>query len=139
MKKLIKIPKKQPAQSLVELALTVTVLILVISGAVDFGMAFFSYVTLHDAAQEGAIYGSIEPADDAGIIQRVRAASTTPVDLSDSSLVDVSIQKSSPACTGGWIRVTVDYDHVMFMPFFSGRVIPLSAQVTDTILQPKCP
>ena len=124
---------------MVELALTVTILIVLISGAVDFGMAFFEFMSLHDAAQEGALYGSIKPMDDGGIVQRIRQSSTTPLDLSDPHLVEIVINKSSTICAGGWIRIHLFYNHEMFMPFFSGTVIPLHAQATDTILKPKCP
>jgi hypothetical protein len=139
MKRPTRFPRKQPAQSLIELAITLTALIWLISGLVDLGMAFFSWVTLFDAAQEGAIYGSVHPDDTAGISTRVRETSTNPVDLSDTDAVAVITQTSDPACLGGWIQVTVNYDHVMFMPFFSGRIIPLHATVTDTILSPICP
>lgn len=131
--------KDQKGQSLVELALTVTALLLLISGAVDFGMAFFEFVALNDAAQEGALYGSINPEADGLIVQRIRSSSTTPIDFTDPGAVEVVINKSAPACTGGWIRIILVYNHVMFMPFFSGIEIPLQAQATDTILKPKCP
>ncbi len=130
---------RQKGQSMIELAITITALIWLISGVVDLGMAFFSYVTLFDAAQEGAIYGSVHPDDTAGISTRIRETSTNPVDLGDTDLVSITVQTSDPACLGGWIQVTVNYDHVMFMPFFSGTVIPLHATVTDTILSPICP
>ena len=54
----------QGGQSLVELAITLTVLLVLLSGAVSFGMAYYSYVAMRDAAQEGALYGSFMPCDD---------------------------------------------------------------------------
>ncbi len=87
-------------QSLVELAISLTVMLLLLAGAVTFGMALFSYVAIRDAAQEGALFGSFNPyldnspangAFDAGeqanvnglnICNRVKAASNSPVDMS---------------------------------------------------------
>jgi len=52
-------PRGKRGQSLVELSISLMVILMLLSGAVDFGMALFSYTTLRDAAQEGALYGSI--------------------------------------------------------------------------------
>ncbi len=57
--------KKQRGQSLVELGLTMMVMLWLLSGAVDFGLGFFAYVAIRDAAQEGALFGSINPPLDA--------------------------------------------------------------------------
>ncbi len=128
-------------QSLVELAISLTFIILLLAGAVDFGNAFFSFVALRDAAQEGALYGSMNPTDVGGIQTRVRTASTIPVDLSDAGLVDVEVSIIGSPCEGGGVRVTVSYEYPISMPFLTaitGPTIPLTAQVTDTILQPLC-
>lgn len=156
---------KQRGQSLVELAISLTVMLLLLSGAVTFGMALFSYVSLRDAAQEGALWGSFNPYDPsdsvnytlpntAAIQARVRASSTSPVNLSDPSVVptdfiEVSLTHPNHACEGldgsgapNAITVSVGYDYHIFMPFLgaiTGDHIHLKASVTDTILEPKCP
>lgn len=142
-----------------ELAISVTVLLFLLAGAIDFGMALFSYVSLRDAAQEGALYGSIKPDDVAGIEARVRAGapkdpdvlSFYPVDLSDTSLVnvDISFPPGNQQCegfTGGvanGVQVTVSFDFPISMPLtgkiIGSNTIPLHAVVTDTILSPPCP
>jgi Flp pilus assembly protein TadG len=135
--------KEEHGQSLVEFAISLTLILLLLAGAVDFGMAFFSFIALRDAAQEGALYGSMSPTDTAGIIARVRSASNRPVDLSDVSSVQVTTQIIGQACEGGGIQVTVVYYYPLSMPFLPailGRnAIPIRASVTDTILQPTCP
>ncbi len=55
-------PKEQ-GQSLVELAMSLVILLTLLAGLVDFGRAFFTFVALRDAAQEGAAYASIINAD----------------------------------------------------------------------------
>lgn len=159
--------KKERGQSLVELAISLTAMLLLLSGAVTFGMAFFSYVSLRDAAQEGALFGSINPCilesdgtchrnslvNQAGIRERVRASSTSPVNLSNTTTIPdayiTSVATTTQPCEGSdssgnqnAIQVTVQYDYPVFMPFLgvlSGQTIHLTATVTDTILEPRCP
>ncbi len=168
----------QRGQSLVELAISLTVMLLLLSGAVTFGMALFSYVAIRDAAQEGALFGSFNPNLDSGdpgfqlgepinrdaICDRVRAASDKPVNLngftctSDSSLThtgnninveatnkdgsnDLACQGSGLDGTPNAVRVTVEFDYPIIMPYvgaITGQKIHLRAPVTDTILEPPC-
>ncbi|MBU2610484.1 MAG: pilus assembly protein [Chloroflexi bacterium] len=134
---------KEKGQSLVELALTLLIILTLLAGTVDLGMAFFSYVALRDAAQEGALYGSLYPTDTNGIISRVRQSSSAPVNLSDISKVTISSSTPQGACRNNPITVTVSYNYQLSMPFIGpilgANTIPLSAAVTDTILNPKCP
>ena len=131
-------------QSLVELAISLTAILILLAGAVDFSIAYFSFSAMQDAAQEGALYGSINPDDEDGIITRVRNASSNPVDLSDTTLVKVTATTDpvSDACEGDEIRVDVIYDYPISMPFIgtfiNSQKITLHASVTDTILQPVC-
>jgi hypothetical protein len=146
-------------QSLVELALSFIVIMFLLAGAVDFGMALFSYVVLRDAAKEGATYGSMNPTDISGITSRVRAASPRdegqfalyPVDVDNDALVDVTVDWTDPSLrcegvSGGestGIIVSVEFDYQFSMPLIGpilGRdSIPLRAVATDTILTPACP
>ena len=134
--------RNERGQSLVELAMSLTIILLLLSGAVDFSIAYFSFSAMQDAAQEGALYGSINPIDEAGIITRVRSASTNPVDLSDETLVNVVVTVSGDSCEGDEVRVNVIYDYPVSMPFIGAIIgaqeITLNASVTDTILQPAC-
>ena len=134
--------KSERGQSLVELAISLVILLTLLAGAVEFGMAFFQFVQLRDAAQEGALYGSLNPTDNAGIMARIRGSSASPIDLSDSSVVpdsDIVITPDGSACEGDGLKVEISYAHETFMPFFPFDTIPLKASVTDTILSPVCP
>ena len=141
--------KNERGQSLVELAVSLVLLLLLLSGAVEFGMAFFQFVQLRDAAQEGALYGSINPSDTTNIISRVQGASNSPINLATDVTIEISIDGvrydldpttyATLDCEGHGLEVTVSYDHQIFMPFITsvvGPTIPLSAKVTDTILSP---
>jgi Flp pilus assembly protein TadG len=140
--------KTERGQSLVELSVSLLVLLYLLSGAVEFGLAFFQFVQLRDAAQEGALFGSMGPTTP--IETRVRGASSSPIDLADTSKVQVLITAKdkdsgnskpvSAACEGDGLEVQVSYNHVIFMPFIPKLIgkntIPLNAVVTDTILSP---
>ncbi len=134
--------RSERGQSLVELALTFTLLLILLSGVIDLGRAFFTFMALRDAAQEGATYGSIMPADTAGIVQRVRTSSTMPVNLADAG-ISVKVTLGGAACNGTSIRVDVNQENFpLVMPFLGAIIgtdtIPIRATVTDEILTPPC-
>ena len=88
--------KKEKGQSLVEIVLTITFLTMLIAGVVDLGRAFFTYIALRDAAQEGAAYASVariypeEPMNCTDIINRAQSTSNTQiVDLTQTT-VDIN-------------------------------------------------
>ena len=151
-------PGSERGQSLIELAIALSVILMLLAGAVDFGMGLFAYVALRDAAQEGALYASLYPcidnctlANTTAIQQRVQSASTHPLDLASfDPSTQIIVEYSTPGVwcegiTGGMVNavtVTVKYNHPIVMPF-AGTIlgqqwIPLQASVTDTILQPTC-
>jgi hypothetical protein len=158
----MKFIKSQRGQSLVELGVSLVVLLYLLSGAAEFGVLFFQFVQLRDAAQEGALYGSMnpyvdqpvgsgngkfdpgEPVNQAGIETRARAASSSPIDLTDPAVIIVATSSdgSNLFCEGHGIKVTVSYDHDIFMPFMpqilNQEKITLNATVIDTILTPIC-
>ena len=133
---------RERGQSLVELGISFLFLMFLISGAVEFGLVFSQYVQLQDAAQEGALYGSMFPYDTVSIEERIRGASQTPIDL---SIPEVEIFVSYPdgsLCEGNAVTVNVVYPHKIFMPFIpqllGNDVLLLRGEVTDTILAQDC-
>lgn len=139
----MKTNKNERGQSLVEFAISLTIIMFLLAGAVEFGIALFQYIQLRDAAQEGALYGSINPDDEPGIIARVKAASSSPIKLAVDPAVDIQVTVSGGGCVADGITVRVEYPHRIFMPFatlFTGgdEYINIGAEVTDTILQSTC-
>ncbi|HEY1016127.1 MAG TPA: TadE family protein [Herpetosiphonaceae bacterium] len=53
--------RKRPGQAIVELALSMTLIYLLFSATVDFGLAYFAYQGIAGAAQEGAQFGARKP------------------------------------------------------------------------------
>ena len=129
----------EKGQSLVEFSISLVFILILLAGTVEFGVALFQYIQLRDAAQEGALYGSICQ-DVAQIELRARHASSSPLDLTDGAVVvGVEFLDKVDAPTviinpGGAVRVRMSYVHEIFMPFFAGNDINISVQVTDTIL-----
>jgi Flp pilus assembly protein TadG len=139
------LPTKERGQSLVELAISLMVILFLLTGAVEFSIALFQYVGIRDAAQEGALYGSIHPLDPTGVKNRAIDAANDVVQLSVS---DISVNIPGGSCegtTGGvqnTIQVEIRYSHQIFMPLVAPMIgrdtINLYAQTTDVILQPTC-
>jgi len=160
MKKKLLLPKSASGQSLVELAVSLVILLYLLAGAAEFGIIFFQYVQLRDAAQEGALYGSIHPTEFALIEARARDSSASPINLDVAPATTVKIyindvlvrengvdkvavvDVEDTACEANAVAVHVSYDHKIFMPFLPrviGSIVPLNGIVTDTILTPVCP
>lgn len=150
--------RSERGQSLVELAVSLPVILLLLLGTFDFGMAIFSVSILRDAAQEGALYGSFNPGNQAAIESRARNISprtngglfSSPVELRNTTLVKVDIQTLGDPCQGvrtngaaNSIRVSVSYGYKLLFPFgndiLASGAIPLAATATNVILQPACP
>lgn len=135
MKKQHHIPKKQRGQSLVEMGLTLMILLWLLAGVIDFGMGFFSYIALRDAAQEGALYGSLCQ-NTTKIQSRVQQSSTTPVIMTNTT---VTISTPSGTAAGDQLTVTVLYNYPVSTPiinnFVGGPTIAIHASSTSTILK----
>jgi Flp pilus assembly protein TadG len=116
-------------QDTVEFALILPVLFLIIMGIFDMGRAVYTASVLHNAAREGARYGSIFPADTAGIETAARQLSVGLV-AADVD-VDITVTNTSPART---IVVAVQYDMPLVTPligaFFGGQTVPLGSQAS---------
>ena len=130
--------RKERGESLVEFAIGITFLLVVLAGILDLGRAYFSYIALQDTAQEGASYASIAPGDLAGIRERVRTTSNGPIDFFSFNDDQIDVQFIGGSCVGSGIKVTVHFDFNFVAPFFSGNILTLSAEATDTILQDAC-
>jgi Flp pilus assembly protein TadG len=145
--------KNESGQSLAELAISLTVLLILLAGLVDLGRAFFTFVTLRDAAQEGASYASV--AEDtplasgdmsaycASITNRVLVTTTEmdggvssgPIDLqalADAGEVTVLTEINGTECTsvpaadvclGSAVRVEVEYGSFPMTMPFMGTII----------------
>jgi Flp pilus assembly protein TadG len=149
--------KTERGQSMTELAISFVFLMILLAGVIDLGRAFFAYMAMRDAAQEGASYGAIARSDPTDAIScsniedRVRNTSSTPVDLQSGDIqVDILLGGNScasaalaDACLGKELEVTVSYNAFpITMPFLGTLIgtqhVSISTTVIDTILLPSC-
>ena len=134
-------------QAMVEFAVSLVLLLIILSGIIDLGRMFFYYIAMRDASQEGVMYGTINPSNCDQIEARVRTL------LSDNTGVDVTItvngadcstaDPTTDACSGNELVVSViDPDFPISMPFLGAVLgrnsITLDATITGTILRPQC-
>ncbi|MBN1304941.1 MAG: pilus assembly protein [Anaerolineales bacterium] len=136
--------KTERGQSLTELAISLMLLLLLLAGTIDFGLAFFEYIMLRDAAQEGAIYAAMNPIQNDGSLNRVLIEKR--VEQASNAVIvqnaDVDVIPSGALCEGNSITIRVAAEHPIVMPLmaqFTGPTISLTAEVTQTILLPVCP
>jgi hypothetical protein len=140
-------------QSLSEFSMVLMFILILLAGVADLGRAFFTYISLRDAAQEGALYGSfafsettlgggsgslVSPATACSrIATRLVQNSDSPVDLSTDATVSIQItQASNPGvwvdcsstipiqpCVNDRIRVSVIYQDFPITMPFLGTLI----------------
>lgn len=158
--------KQERGQSMIEFALTLALLLMLLAGLVDLGRAIFTYMALREAAQEGALYGSINPILTDSIEDRVMGSSNVlqilaeeepleaasvemaalsplALEAAQSSVIDVTVTHIGTPCSGNGIRVDVEYTQFPLTMPFLGTVlgtqsVTIRASATDTILTPPC-
>ena len=157
--------RRERGQGLVEFMLVVVFLSVLLMGVMDLGRAYFSYLALKDAAQEGTYYGSAYPqcvdpdginndspgcADPNTIAYRLRHS--TPrgslVDMSDLAAqvtIDLPCGSASPCVmqAGQVLTVTVSYRYQLLTPFMgaivNGQTLTLTARSSAVIVRvPNC-
>ena len=138
MKSYNHITPKESGQSMVELALTITILMVLLAGTIDMGRAFFTWLAMRDAAQEGASYGSIEPCDTAGINTRISNNLDQMISPGDYTIQPPTFTPNSTTI-GNTIQIDIYYPNFpITMPFLGaiiGDTIPIHATVKDTLLE----
>jgi Flp pilus assembly protein TadG len=122
---------KEAGQSMVELALTLTIILILLAGTMDLGRALFTWIEMRDAAQEGAVYGSFCPTDSAKIEARVRD------NLNPIYTYVVGIDKPSIS-VGSPITVNITTDLPLAVPFLSTVIgtntITIHAKIINSII-----
>lgn len=139
--------RTEKGQALVELALSLMVLLILLSGMVDVGRGVIQYLAIRDAVQDGVIYGSINPSHCTQIAERVlynlENLGTFVVDVKIDGLQCSSLTPEE-ICAGREIIVTATQDDfIVTMPFY-GALLPdnsmtLSATERGEVLRPACP
>lgn len=144
------IPRKEKGQSLVELALVFTLLLLLLTGIIDLGSMFYTYTALQDTTQEGAIYASAHATEPTLIADRIKQSASSPINASNITAISVKCYSEAKeevtcvkgdinSCQGQLITVSVGYTYNLIMPIIPviirSQSVVLKAIVTNTILQ----
>lgn len=137
--------KRQRGQALLELALLTPLLILLVGGVVESGVAFNTYLQLANASREGARAGILVPGETTYITNATKRE--LPANIASNTVVTVDC---APVGTTTWgsclsvylpargdlIRVTTSYTYQPMIPPINGLTtfIALTMQ-TDTIMK----
>lgn len=144
----------QKGQSLVELALSMTLLFILLAGIVDFGRAIMAYFVLQDAAEEGIVFGTSFPTDCNQIFDRIHNNIDNQIN-NNNTIIDVRIEDDAgvfQTCyaipfeqvyAGKLMRIKITNDFPLTMPFLGtiigGQTIPLTITTNGVILRPPPP
>jgi len=111
--------KREKGQSMVEVALTMPLLLLILMGILDLGRAYFTFVALSDAAAEGASYAAIHPTNLTEISARAADSSDGLVTFAPEM---VSVEFNGDAIDSSVVTVTVQYDYPLLTPVIQSMV-----------------
>jgi Flp pilus assembly protein TadG len=136
-------------QGFMELAISLVFLLILFSAMVDLAWAFYTLISLRDAVQEAAAYGSMCPDNLASIENRLKKSASAPVNMDQLTDFDIKYCEPGGACRttnpvrGDYLRVRVTYLHEIITPFVGAFInrqsYPLEVIVSDTIMRDKCP
>ena len=144
---------KEKGQSLVELAASMVVLLIILAGIVDLGRAIFTLFAMQDAAEEGIVFGTSFPTHCSQIRDRIQYNLANEI-LPDDIAVVVEIKNNSgtwQSCdgipyaevyAGKEMQVQLTQTFLITMPFlgtFIGQTIPLRATANGIVLRPQPP
>lgn len=118
---------RERGAAVLEAAILLPLLIVLLFGIIDVGRLVFTKMTLHDAAQEGSIYGAYNPSDASNVQLRVVEA------MDNLGLVTADVVVECPGGTDT-IKVTVTKDVSMITPMFTGRTVTLTSTVEGDLL-----
>ena len=153
-----KTKNSENGQSMVELAISLTFLLFIIAGLVDFGRAFGTFIAVRDAAQEGASFAAVartaanDPMFCNDVTARVQSTSGTLQGWSDAGEIQITTTingvncasaNAATACLGSAVEVEVEFTNFPLVTPFLGTIIgtqsiTLRATAIDTILTPPC-
>ncbi len=138
--------RTERAQSLVEFALVLPILLIMVFGIIDFGMGIRSYISLTNATREGARFAAVgniagayptdcDGANNTTVIGRVCVA-IEGLDL--SQVQQVSVTYPDGEAPGNSVVVAADYTYEYVTPlgdfinFFSGGSFPDSLALSTS-------
>ena len=128
--------KGEKGQALVEFALLIPIFLIMVFSIVDFGMGFYSWITVTNSAREGARLGAVHATTEK-IIKRVEDTTTL---INEDTNMEVFVTNAADAGgqPGQSVVVRVDYDYDLITPvaslvaFLSGDIIGPTLTLSST-------
>ncbi len=123
---------EQAGQSLVELAISLPVLLLIVLGLADVGRAFYYTSAITNAAREGAIFASRQPAAGDPLVAQ-HACNETGFAAYNTACPGLGATRTcnvSPCTAASDVTVEVTYDLKLITALMAQRILPAGA---DTI------
>jgi hypothetical protein len=146
--------KSERGQSLIELAFSMIILLILLAGIVDLGRAILTKLILQDAAEEGIIYGTSFPTDCNQIESRIRDNVDDQI-VNNSISLTINIEGSggtyipcfsipyAQVYAGKDMNIEITYVFPISMPFLGtilgSQSIPINVTANGTILRPPPP
>jgi len=128
--------RSERGQSLVEIALLMPMLVILLTGALDLGRAYFAYVDLVGAAEYGALFAANHAEKSQADIQAIVAAAEPASGLGVRAS-DVSLSFPEGKASGKPVQVEVRYRFAALTPFvnelFHGQGITLRASASQVV------
>lgn len=126
------IRKRQEGQALVEFTLVATLLILLLLGIAQFGIVWNNYVSVTQAAREGARRAVVKgPEGQAAMVQHGTDGARTSAAQLNQALMGVSVTAPSGSWAQGEpIKVTVTYPYKVDLLGFAFKQGTLTASTT---------
>lgn len=127
--------RREDGAALVEFAIVAPLLVILVFGVVDLGRALYTHVTIQEAAQEGALYGSFAPGNHADTVERVRTSMQNPaIAFGDVAVTCIAPDPLDPDDTRKIaVRVTHTLDFITPMSSWFGGSVTLDKEVVSTI------
>jgi Tfp pilus assembly protein PilV len=133
--------KGESGQSLVELAISIVVLLIILSGIVELSRAILTKTAMQDAAEEGVIYAMVAPKSCSQIQQRAldNLAKVKGVTLSSIIVTyNGATCSTSNGVAGDLIKVAISDSYSASTPFigkFIGNLITIKVQAFGVVIK----
>ena len=126
--------QRQRGSAMVESAFSLTVLLMLLFGIMEFGRAIFAFNQLAYLAQEGARYASLHGSSASTVATSASIATYVTSKAIGIQPTTTTTWQTNQNVPGHWVIVQVTYPMQFVAPFMPGP-LTLGSSAKDTILQ----
>ena len=111
--------RRDDGQAFVEFAIVLPLLVFLLLGICQFGLAFHNYLSITDASRVGARAAAVNRTSAAGPCAAARTAIQNTVSATQWSKISGAITCTAGVNTGDQVKVIVNYPYKVGLPGFS--------------------